>query len=450
MVQMADDRMVNLGKRLAGLGLVACAILAGCGDRELVLDGERFDVRGEDAIEARAGGGQAALYPATKLPAPRNHTSWTHRNGTPAHKITHPSLAATLSQVWSVDIGAGNTRKARITTDPIVAGGRIFTMDSASQVVATGSDGVKLWTRPLIPSSDRAADASGGGLAFGNGVLYATTGFGELFAIDATSGAVRWRQKLDAPLTSAPTVGDGLVYVVSRDNTAWAIDTKQGRIKWQLPGTPARAMIDGGAGPALAGRTVVFPFGSGELAAALKSSGLRVWGTFVAGQRRGAAYADISDVTGDPVIVGRELFAANQGGRVVALDARTGTRLWTAKQGAYSPVWPSGNSVFLISDRAQLIRLDRQTGETVWAVDLPYYKARKLRKRDEIYAHFGPILAGGRLLVASSDGMLRSYDPRSGALRSKLAIKGGAASNPVVVKNTLYVVTAKGQLVALR
>ncbi|RLJ41530.1 outer membrane protein assembly factor BamB [Litoreibacter meonggei] len=436
-------------------GVAMCAVLAlgACGEDELVLDGERYDIRaplpGTDGAVG-VGGREANLTKEFRGPAQVNHSSWTHRGGNTAHKVAHPALNATLTPIWTANIGKGNSRKARITADPIVAGGRVFTMDSASTVVATGSDGATLWSRALIPATDKDGDATGGGLSFADGTIYATTGFGELFAIEATSGAVRWRQKLDAPLTSAPTVDGDLVYVVSRDSQAWALDTKLGRIKWQLPGTPSNSVINGGAGPAIAPRLVVFPFGSGELAGALKKSGIRVWGSSVAGQRKGVAYASLSDVTGDPVIVDGVIYAANQAGRVVAMKASSGERIWTANEGAYSPVWPSGDSVFLVSDRNELLRLDLATGERIWGVELPYYTQRKIRKRDEIYAHFGPVLAGGRLVVASNDGQIRSYDPATGALVGTTALKGGAASAPAIVNGTLYVMTAKGQLAAFR
>ena len=302
--------------------VAVCALLAlgACGEEELVLDGKRYDVRAGLPGSEDAGGGVVNLTKEFRAPAHKNYSSWTHRGGNSAHKAAHPALNATLTPIWTANIGKGNTRKGRITADPIVAGGRIFTMDSASMVTATGSDGATLWTRALTPATDKEGDATGGGLAFADGTIFATTGFGELFAIEATSGAVRWRQKLDAPLTSAPTIDGGLVYVVSRDSQAWALDTKQGRIKWQLPGTPSNAAIAGGSGPAIASRLVVFPFSSGELAAALKKSGIRVWGSSVAGKRKGVAYATISDVTGDPVIDNGVVYAGNQSGRVVAME----------------------------------------------------------------------------------------------------------------------------------
>ncbi|MDH5529511.1 MAG: PQQ-binding-like beta-propeller repeat protein, partial [Paracoccaceae bacterium] len=74
----------------------------------------------------------------------------------------------------------------------------------------------------------------------------------------------------------------------------------------------------------------------------------------------------------------------------------------------------------------------------------------KDKKRRTIFAHFGPVLAGGRLVIASSDGLIRSIDPASGAVISTLEMAGGAASAPVVAGRTLYVVTQNGQLHAFR
>ena len=59
-------------------------------------------------------------------------------------------------------------------------------------------------------------------------------------------------------------------------------------------------------------------------------------------------------------------------------------------------------------------------------------------------------MAGGRLVVASGDGVLRFFDPASGATVGQAAIPGGASSNPVVAGGTLYVVSQKGQLLAFR
>lgn len=439
-----------------GLLGLSFLILAGCGEDTLILPGERFDVReplSDNEAEVALGDVEAEDAPvdlAFTPPAQVNHSSWTHRGGSVTRFVQHPALSSDISQAWSASIGAGNSRKSRITADPVVQNARVFALDSAARVSAFSTSGAALWSKILVPASDRDSDASGGGLAIDGDLLVVTTGFGDIFALDPATGAQKWKQKLDAPVTAAPTIKDGLVYVVTRDNAAWAIETENGRIKWQLPGTPAPAVIAGGSGAVIGDRLAVFPFGSGQMSAALKRSGIQVWGSSVAGQRRGVAYASINDITGDPVLVGDRLYAANQGGRTVALELRDGSRIWTANEGAYSPVYPVGNSVFLITDRSELVRLNAETGETLWSERLPFYTRSRLKRRDGIFAHYGPLLAGGRLIVASEDGVVRSFDPESGAPLNEIALRGGAASNPVVVDGTLYIVTANGQLTAFR
>ena len=127
-----------------------------------------------------------------------------------------------------------------------------------------------------------------------------------------------------------------------------------------------------------------------------------------------------------------------------------GRRIWTAQDGAYSPILPAGDSVFFVSDRNELIRLDAATGERIWGTELPLFQNRRERRRQAVFAHYGPILAGGLLVVASSDGEIRFFDPESGEQTGTLPIRGGAAAHPIVVNDTLYVVSANGQLHAYR
>ncbi|MFV2052307.1 PQQ-binding-like beta-propeller repeat protein [Aliiroseovarius sp. YM-037] len=439
--------------------LAAIAVLASCGEREVILPGERLDLRnpavisGADPLDANAEAaeeGEVNRAVAINLPGQVNHGAWTHRYGNPTHRITHPALGANLTPVWSADIGAGDGRKHRITADPVISDNRVFAMDARSQVSAFSTQGARLWTADLTPGFDRNEDATGGGLAVSGNTLYATTGFGTLSAIDVATGGIRWTQRVDAPTTGAPTVVGDLVYVVSRDGRAWAVDIEEGRVQWELPGVPSESVMVGGAGPAVTDKIAIFPFGSGDMVASFPRGGVRLWAASLAGQRRGRAYAAVTDVTGDPVVDGDVVYAGSSSGRLAALNTRSGDRIWTATEGALSPVWPAGGSVFLVSDQAELLRLDAETGERIWGVDLPYFEKERLRRRKGVFAHYGPILAGGRLIVASSDGQIRSYSPTDGSLLSSVAISGGATTNPAVVNGTLYIVSSNGKLHAFR
>ena len=442
-----------------GLILALALGLAACGEQELILEGQRLDLRApldadpdSDAAPIPPGGVTTENVSAPiRLPSQTVNAAWTHKAGSPQHRITHPALSSQPQLLWSADIGEGNTRRHRITADPVTDGTRIFTLDSRATVTAFALSGAPIWRRDLTPRGDQPDDASGGGLAVADGRLYVTTGFGELVTLDATNGDTVWVQKLDAAATGAPTVSGGLVHLVSRDSRAWAVDITNGRVRWEIPGAPSRAGIVGGPSPAISGDQVILPFSSGQVIAANRTDGATVWSTSVAGQRVGPVFARVLELLGDPVVAGDTVYLGNSSGRTVAIQAATGTRIWTANEGALGPVWATGGSLFLISDRNELLRLDAATGDRIWGVNLPLdVPVRRERRLKDKFVHYGPVLAGGRLLVASDDGLLRAFSPESGAQISSTELPAPAARAPIVAGRMMYLVTADGQLHAFR
>ncbi|PZX45872.1 outer membrane protein assembly factor BamB [Roseinatronobacter thiooxidans] len=428
--------------------LALTAFIAAC-DRGFVLEGERFALRAPFSENAGEAPDNRAL--PISLPASAANAEWTHRLGSPSTRITHPALGGALQQAWSVPIGQGDGRRHRITAEPVASGGLVYTLDSRAQVTAVTSAGAVAWTRDLTPDFTRSADsASGGGLAIADGKLFVTSAFGMLWALDLATGAEVWSKRFDAPLTAAPTIAGGALYVVASDSTAWALDAATGQTDWQLAGAPSPSSMVGGAAPAVTGELVLFPTSAGELIAARRDTGQIVWRRAVAGTRIGVAYASVTDVTGDPVVQGDVVYVGNQSGRVMALNRSDGRIIWTADEAAYGPVWPVGGSVFLMSDRNRLVRLDAGTGEFIWAESLPLFTETRERRRAGIFPHYGPVLAGGRLIVGSGDGALRSFDPASGALVAETELRSGAAIAPIVVGGTLYVVSRDGRLTAYR
>lgn len=443
--------------RIAALGVLPVLVLAAC-ERDTVLPGERFGTR--TALEATLAGpdGRAAASDVAStdaarpisLPAPTRLADWPSRGYSVTNRLPHGTLSANPGEVWVASVGTGNSRRNRIAADPVAGNGLVYTIDAGSQLQATSlSNGAAAWITSLVPDFDRGANASGGGLALVGNRLFATTPYGEVVAMDAGTGAVIWRQRLGTVL-GAPTVSGGLVYVVGRNSEAWALEADDGRQRWRIPSSDAPSVLVGGAAPAVADGRAIFPFPSGEIVAAMPNTGITLWNSFVAGGRLGTAYAGINDITSDPVIVGNTIYAGNQSGRVVAMNARTGTRIWTATEGAYSPVVVAGDSVFFVSDRNELIRLDAGDGSRVWGTELPLYQRDRPRRRDAVFTHYGPVLAGGRLVIASGDGLIRLFSPESGELVGTLELRSGAASHPILVGDTLLVVSQDGRLHAYR
>jgi outer membrane protein assembly factor BamB len=441
--------------KVSAIGGAVALILAlsACSDEE-ILEGQRFDLRTPIAAlndpEAAPKAEEPVKVPAFKAPAARAQTAWTHRNGNAQHQLNHVAFSAAPQLAWVAQVGQGNNRRGRITAQPVAENGRVFALDGATTVTALDASGAPLWSRDLTPLSDNAGEASGGAMTLGEGRVFVTTGFGELHALNQKTGATVWKQKLESAAAGAPTYANGLVYVSARDGQGWAISAKDGRVRWTLPAVPSTTVLIGGPAPAVTKRSVVFPFASGELVATLPQGGIRLWASTVSGERIGRAYARIADISADPVIDGGTIYSGNPSGRFAAIDLASGERKWTLAEGATGPAWVAGGSVFFLTDEARLIRASAKDGALYWATPLELYDTDNPRRRKAVYAHYGPVLAGGQLWVASSNGQLRAFDPSSGAVTGMLDLPGGAASAPIVVNGTLYVVNTKGQMLAFR
>jgi hypothetical protein len=62
----------------------------------------------------------------------------------------------------------------------------------------------------------------------------------------------------------------------------------------------------------------------------------------------------------------------------------------------------------------------------------------------------GPVLAGGRLILVSTEGDLVNVDPSDGSIQSKQELNGGMSLSPVVANNMLYILDDDGHLAAYR
>lgn len=447
---MGDLGMVwNTRKRIL-LATVALTIVAACSEREIILPGKREPV---SAVLTAENAGADALTDAARdisLPPQVANADAAQSFGTPAFRTDHPQLGQSLTPIWSVDIGAGDSRKHRIVADPVVSGGRVFTLDAETTVTAVSTSGQILWQRDILPDRANSGEGTGGGLAVDGNVLFVSSGLGTLTALDVETGGTIWEQELEAIGVGRPTAFEDLVYVMAGDDTGWALEKDSGRIAWQVSSSETRTNVLGGPAPIVTNGLAVFAFGSGEMQAVFRQGGLRRWDASVLGERQGRALAKVDDVTGRPIAKDGVIYAGNQSGRTVAVNAGSGAPIWTSAEGAIDTVLPVSGSVFLVSDRNELVRLNAEDGTRVWGTRLPNFVKDRPLRQSEVFAHHGPVLAGGRLLVASSDEALRSFDPVSGGLTGRTEIPGGATTAPVVAGQTLYVVSRKGQLLAYR
>jgi outer membrane protein assembly factor BamB len=204
----------------------------------------------------------------------------------------------------------------------------------------------------------------------------------------------------------------------------------------------------GGASPAVEGDAVIAAFTSGELYALRVENGRVIWQDNLAAVRRIDAISDLADIRGRPVIDRGVVFAVSHSGRMVAIDLRSGNRLWEQDIGSQESPWIAGDFIFVVTSDAELICLSREDGRIRWVRPLPRFKNETDRKNPIVWA--GPVVAGDRVIVVGSNREAFAVSPYSGEFLGIIQLAAPAYTAPVVAGGSLYVVTDDAELLALR
>lgn len=378
-------------------------------------------------------------------PAPWRNEFWPQNGGYPNHSMQNLVLSEEpLEKIWSTDIGEGSSNQLPLNASPIVVDKFVYTLDAESQLSAFDKEtGKKLWHADMQKSSEDDPVITGG-IAFSGGIIYVTNGYNELLAVRASDAEILWRRELPAPSRAAPTVIDGRAFVTTLDNKLLAIDAKSGAILWEYLGIAEMAGLVGAASPA-ASRDIVVPvFSSGEISALRVANGSIAWNDNLSSLRSLGGLSTISDIRALPVMDKGLVIAISFSGRIVAIDERTGVRVWQREISGSQTPWMAGNHLFVLSSENQLIALGRENGTIRWVTDLP--------KSDdgEAIIMTGPVLAGGRLIVAASNGIVYEISPETGALQNEWESGKSVMLPPIVASSTLYLLDDNGTLSAYR
>jgi len=439
---VSTSRRSLLALLAAGLGTAGCSRIPFFGGEEKRLPGQRVPVL---LLDEGLRPDPALAGEPVVLPPPVENAAWTQVAGSPRHVMGHPALSAEPRIAWRRDAGAGRSDVTWLLAPPVVAEGRVFVMDTALVVRAFAlADGRLLWEREL-PVEERVDRLSGGGLAFADGRLFATSTSGETFALSAADGAPAWRQALRVPVEAPPCVAEGRVYVVSVDSRLTALDALTGTPVWEHAGFAEQTGFLGGAAPAYDRGVVVAAYGSGQVFALRAGDGRELWSASVLRPRRTVAIGTIADITAAPVIDGDSVYVAGNGGETAAFDLGSGARRWALPAGSRQTPWIAGDWLYLLSGRDGIACVRRTDGRVRWAVPV-----ERLAAEAPAGPWAGPVLAGGRLIVAGPRGTVLFVSATDGSPAGRLDLGADVSLPPVVAQRTLLFLTDDGGLVALR
>ncbi len=423
--------------------------LLGCTSRDepdLVLEGERVSVlQLQSVLEPDPG----IAGDDFKLPDPWVNGYWPQAGGYPDHAMRHVALnPGELKRVWSVDIGAGSGKQSRLITQPIVVGESLFTLDTKGVVTSFNSlDGKRQWRVSIVPKGEELT-ALTGGLSFGEHMLYVTDGYGYVLALDPNTGDKIWQHRTKIPARAAPTVLDGRVYVVTLANELVTLSARDGTVLWRHNGIQETSGLLGAPSPAASGNMVIVAYSSGEVFGLRSDNGQVAWADNLAAVRGFGGIARMSDIRGLPVISEDMVFVGSTAGRFVALDTISGNRLWQREIASTETPWIVGNYAFVVTSQNELVAFTRDTGKIRWVVALPRYENPRKKKDPIVWSR--PIMAGGRLIITSSNQKMWEIDPATGDVMRENKLSDAVTIAPIVANETLYLLTDNGYLQAYR
>lgn len=259
---------------------------------------------------------------------------------------------------WRVNAPAApdHPRRAWMYQAPAVDGDTVFQAYSASDGMHVAALDVHTGQQRWVSGSIGSTWLSKGTVVVGDGVVFAMAQGGQVSALDAATGAIRWQRNPGSGWTYASaTVAGGLLLRPYSGDLLVAMDVATGVERWRYR-SPGASFI----------------FGSSTAASPAV--------------RDGVAYMGFTD------------------GAVTALDLATGRPRWTQPTGhaVLSSPAVGGDIVYAGSNDGRVRGFDRRTGQPLWSYDLGAWVASS------------PAVTGNALVVGAWDGGVYAFTPSGG------------------------------------
>ena len=407
--------------------------------------GNRVDILG---IERDTEVDPALAGFAVTLPPAAVNEAWAQPGGNASKSPGHVELGQGLSRIWTAKVTGANPR-ARLAASPVMSDGRIYVVDTTARVTAFDANtGAQIWSNALEIEKDGKPSRFGGGVSATGTNVFATNGVGDVASLAADTGALVWKKRPAGPLRGAPTLSNGNVYVMTQDNQIYALRQSDGEAQWNEAGPVAASGIFGVGAPAAAQGTIIAGYSSGELAAYRYENGRSLWSDTLSRTAMSTSVSTLTDIDADPVIDRGRVFALGKGGRMASYELVSGQRIWEINIAGISTPVTSGEWVFVMTDEARLLCVARSTGKIRWISKLQRYKNEKKKKKP--ISWYGPVLAGGRLVITNSHGAVWSVAPDEGTATQVLDVGNDVSLAPIVANNILYILDDSGRISAFR
>ena len=360
-------------------------------------------------------------------------------------------------RLYAVDLETGEKKwefktEGRVASSPAVANGLVYFLSYDSNFYAVdASTGALKWKfktegerrfiakhlHGIEPSSEPVPDPFDFFLSspvVANGTVFFGSGDSHVYALDAASGALKWKFKTGDVVHASPAFAGGTIFVGSWDTYFYALDASTGKEKWRFKtGEDHEIYNQTGlqASPAAADGIVYFGCRDSKFYAVDAKSGQQLW----AYNNKGSWVINSAAIKD-----GKVYFATSDTGLLRAVDAKSGAEIWTLDFNHW-PMFSSpaiaGNMMYLGSHQGRLLAIDLGARKVAW-----YFETDAAKKS-------GPALTtdkgAPKYEAAFADNF---YDDIVVGLQKMLSI-GAVLSSPAVTGDTVIFASTDGNLYAI-
>ena len=338
-----------------------------------------------------------------------------------------PTMA--VRTVWSLNVGKAGDQLFK----PAFSNDRIFAASQSGEIVCIdASNGKVIWKikANTLLSSGVAADAT---------TVVVTGADATVLALDAATGQTRWKYQASTEILSVPAIGNGTVIVRSVDNRIVALDSESGSRRWYLQRTAPPLALRSAPGIVVSDGLAYIGLPAGRVIALSVLTGTPRWEATIAEPKGATELERVSDVSGEPVLLGRDLCASAYQGRIACVDAGNGTIRWARELSAAVGPGIDQRYVYTADEKGNLQAFARDTGSSLW------------RNTSLSWRNLStPVSFGRAVAVGDRQGYVHFFSREEGAVLARMSTDGSAIrATPLVAGAYLIVQTQDGKLLAV-
>jgi outer membrane protein assembly factor BamB len=352
-------------------------------------------------------------------------------NAEPPTPLTDIVATADLKKVWSQNIVKG-TDELFIKLAPVILGEQIFIADTRGDIASLYADtGKKIWR------IDSDLPITGGPGADENLVLVGSSE-GDVLALANDTGDEIWRSKVSSEILSSPRESDAVVIIRTIDGKIFAIDATNGERLWIYDRSVPTLTLRGTSTPVISRGLVIVGFDGGRVTALELKTGKLIWETKVAISRGRSELERMVDIDSQPLIIGDTIYVTTFQANVTALSLDRGQVLWQRDISSHSELGADDENLYVTDHEGNVWAIDRFSGTSVW-------KQEKLAHRKVT----GPAILGDKVVVGDFEGYLHWLDITTGDFTARVEVEEDPIlTKPIVSNDMLFAYSSGGRLAA--